>query len=80
MCLYMHVPMCMWYIYVCMWYILYMQSLSGGGFEGQWEQCATPGLAPIPLDQLAWGLRWDLLVHPVHGNRYAPPKISCKTY
>jgi hypothetical protein len=61
-----------------MWYILYMQSLSGGGFEGQWEQCATPGLAPIALDQLAWGLRWDLHVHPVHGNRYSPPKSVAK--
>ncbi len=52
-----------------------MQLLSGGGFqvEGQWEQCATPGLAPIALDQLAWGLRWDLHVHPVHGNSYSPP-------
>jgi hypothetical protein len=56
-----------------MLYILYIQSLSGGGFEGQWEQCATPGLAPIPLDHLAWGLSWDLHVHPMHGNRYHPP-------
>ena len=63
---------------MCMWYILYMQSLSGGGFEGQWEQCATPGLAPIALDQLAWGLRWDLHVHPVHGNSYSPPKSVAK--
>ncbi len=59
-------------------YILYMQSLSGGGVEGQWEQCATPGLAPISLDQLAWGLRWDPHVHPVHGNSYSPPKSVAK--
>jgi hypothetical protein len=26
-------------VYICMWYILYMQTLSGGVFEGQWEQC-----------------------------------------
>jgi hypothetical protein len=76
---YMIVSMLMWYIYVCsMRYILYMQSLSGRGFEWQWEQCATPGLAPIPLDQLAWGLRWDLHFHPVHGNSYSPPKSVAK--
>ena len=68
----------MWYIYMCMWYILYMQSLSGGGFEGQWEQCATPDLAPISLDQLAWGLRWDLHVHPLRGNSFSPPKSVSK--
>jgi hypothetical protein len=48
-----HVSACImqvWYIYVRMCCVLYMQSLSGGGFEGQWEQCATPGLAPISLE------------------------------
>ncbi len=56
----LNVCMCM-YVYVCLCMWLYVQSL-GGSFQGQWEQCATPGTAPIPLYQLALGFRWDLQV------------------
>jgi hypothetical protein len=46
-----------------------MKSLSGGAFEGLWEQCAKLGPAPIPQDQFVrgWKSLWDLHVHTVHG-------------
>ena len=61
-------------VYICL-YVLYtyMQSLSGGVFEGQWKQCATPGLAlnsPNPPRSDCMGLEvgstcsciaWELL-------------------
>ncbi len=72
MCVCVCVCVCVWVcvgVCGCLWY-----RLSRGGVEGQWVQCATPGLAPIPLDQPAWGLRWDLHVLPVQGGSYSPQK------
>ncbi len=71
MCLYVHVSVC-----ICM----YVYEIVRRGFEGQLEQCATPGPAPIPIYQLAWGFMWDLHVQNSVWAQLFAPQMSCNTY
>ncbi len=52
---------------ICMWYIYVCMCY-----------ILTCNHCQVPLDQIAWGLKWDLHVHPLHGKCYSPPKSVAK--
>ncbi len=75
MCMYVHVSVCICvYVYVCDIYTITVRR----GFEGQWEQCATPG--PAPYFSLHGALGGIYMSKKIVGAQLFVPQTNCNTY